>query len=81
MSDINGISGGPLISIERTNTGEMRYRLFGIQKTWFPDKEIIRAEPIHRLVKLLDQVLDEVDSALDEPKNSLDNLNPDNTES
>lgn len=62
LSDINGMSGGPLLSIERTESGEMRYRLVGIQRSWDQDEQIIRAEPIQRVVMHLDYILDELEA-------------------
>ena len=58
FSDIDGMSGGPILSIERTNAGEIKYRLFGIQRSWEQDEGIIRAEPIQRVIAHLDLILD-----------------------
>ncbi len=62
LSDILGMSGGPLLSVERTELGEIRYRLFGIQKSWDKDEQIIQVEPIQRIVKLLDNALDKFET-------------------
>jgi hypothetical protein len=44
LDDIVGLSGGPILSIERTPEGELKYRLAGIQSAWLKGKRIIRAE-------------------------------------
>jgi hypothetical protein len=54
-NDIVGVSGGPLLSIERTSDGHLLYRLFGIQRSWDRDERLIRAEPIHRFVDLISE--------------------------
>lgn len=48
--NIKGMSGGPLISIERTPNQEVRYRLFGIQRSWDEDTRSIRVEPIQDII-------------------------------
>lgn len=48
-----GMSGGPLFSIERDINRQIRYRLFGIQRSWRQDERIIRAEPIHRIIGIM----------------------------
>ena len=50
VDQLAGMSGSPLISIERTPEGMLRYRLFGILTEWLPGEGTIRAEPIHDLV-------------------------------
>lgn len=63
ISDIVGVSGGPLLSIERTVSGQIVYRLFGVQRSWSPNEQVIRAEPIQRIVSLINVVLDELESS------------------
>ena len=48
--NIKGMSGGPLISIERTPNREFRYRLFGIQRSWDENTRSIRVEPIENII-------------------------------
>lgn len=50
---IEGMSGGPVFSIERDPGGAIRYRLFGIQSRWWPESRVVRAEPIQRILTLL----------------------------
>jgi len=50
---IKGMSGGPVLSVERDPDGSVRYRLFGIQSSWWSRSRVIRAEPIHRIVALM----------------------------
>ena len=59
VNKIDGMSGGPILSIERHNN-QIRYRLYGIQSRWFKDKRIIRAAHI----KPISFVLDEFTKAL-----------------
>jgi hypothetical protein len=61
LADIDGLSGGMLLSIERRN-GQMVYRLFGIQSAWFPKQRIIIAEPIEALTVMLER-MDELEHA------------------
>ncbi|MCI0399682.1 MAG: hypothetical protein L0332_10950 [Chloroflexi bacterium] len=51
--DIRGMSGGPLLSVERDPSNEIRYRLFGIQRSWLRDSRLIRAEPIQHIAELI----------------------------
>lgn len=57
MENIEGMSGGPILSIERTPESRFAYRLVGIQAGWLPNLEIIRAEPIDCIVSVLDDWL------------------------
>jgi len=50
---IVGMSGGPLFSVERDPLERIRYRLFGIQRSWDRDERLIRAEPIHKIIGLI----------------------------
>ena len=53
---IVGMSGGPLFSIERDKNDQFRYYLFGLQRSWLPDSRVIRAEPIQRMVAVMDSL-------------------------
>lgn len=64
LSDIDGMSGGVLLSIERSD-GKLRRRLFGIQSAWLPESRITRVEPIEALADLL-EIMDASDKATDE---------------
>jgi hypothetical protein len=55
LADIVGTSGGPLLSIERTPGGGLKYRLWAIQSAWLPSLRVVRAEPIQLAVKLIDR--------------------------
>lgn len=48
--DITNMSGGPIISVERIKTSGISYRLFAIQRSWLPEKRIIRGEMLHRIM-------------------------------
>jgi len=47
--DIEGMSGGPIISIEKDPTSGIRYRLFAIQRSWLPQERKIRGELVCRI--------------------------------
>ena len=53
VDDIKGMSGGPVLSVERTTEGRVAYRLVGIVHSWFRPKGLIRAEPIHKIAEAL----------------------------
>jgi hypothetical protein len=53
LARIEGMSGGPLFSIERTPEGRMKFRLFGVQSSWLPEKRIIRAESLVDFANIL----------------------------
>lgn len=47
--NIEGMSGGPIISVERDPTSGIRYRLVGIQRGWLKQERIIRGELLCRI--------------------------------
>lgn len=49
---IKGMSGGPVLSIERDSNDQLRYRLFGIQSKWEKKNRIICAEPMEKLIPM-----------------------------
>lgn len=53
VGSIRGMSGGPLLSVERHNE-RIRYRLFGIQSCWLEDSRMIRAAHIEPISCVLD---------------------------
>jgi hypothetical protein len=53
IEDIVGMSGGPILSIERTPDAKFAYRLAGIQIKWKPESEIVCAEPIETIASVL----------------------------
>jgi hypothetical protein len=46
VEELAGMSGSPVISIERTSDAQLRYRLVGVLAEWLPGEKIIRAEPM-----------------------------------
>jgi hypothetical protein len=52
---IVGMSGGPVFSIERDPDGKLRYRLFGIQSKCLEKSRRVRAEPIHKIVAMINE--------------------------
>lgn len=53
VEEVKGMSGGPILSVERDPSGRIRYRLVGIIQSWFRSKAIIRAEPIDRIAQAI----------------------------
>jgi hypothetical protein len=53
VENIEGMSGGPILSIERTEDHKIAIRLVGIQSSWKPTLGIVRAEPIEAIVDVL----------------------------
>lgn len=43
VADIDGMSGGPVLSIERSMNGRLIYRLYGIQSAWQSGPRIVKA--------------------------------------
>lgn len=52
-----GMSGAPLLAVERDLQGRIRYQLIGVQSSWKKDERLIRVEPIWRLVEAIDVVV------------------------
>ena len=59
FEDAKGMSGGPILSVERDPGGTIRYRLEGIIQSFAPSQFIFRAEPIQRIAEVLDLWLEE----------------------
>ena len=59
VDDLKGMSGGPILSIERDLDGQIRYRLVGIIQSWANSQSIVRAEPVHRIAETIDKWLEE----------------------
>lgn len=53
VEEVKGMSGGPILSVERDPDGRIRYRLVGIIQSWFRSVSIIRAEPISRIAQAI----------------------------
>jgi len=58
LASIKGMSGGPIVSVERTSAGEGQYRLFAVQSAWLPESRLVRATPIQVLAGIIDEALD-----------------------
>mgnify|MGYP000656815050 CR=1 FL=1 len=62
VNDVKGMSGGPILSVERDSDGRILYRLVGVIQSWAAAQSIIRAEPIHRVSQAIDKWLEEQQS-------------------
>jgi len=54
VSSIAGMSGGPLLSFKRTESGDLKYWLCAVQSRWIPSKKLIAAclmKPFASLVR------------------------------
>ena len=56
LSDINNMSGGLILSIERNESAIPVYRLYGIQSAWLPESKIIRATGVEVFAKIIDEL-------------------------
>jgi len=57
LESIVGMSGGPLLGIQRDNEGHIRYYLYGVQSGWLRGQRIIRAESVKQILELNDTEL------------------------
>jgi len=57
VDDIRGMSGGPILSVERDPSGRIVYRLVGVIQSWSPSLSTIRAEPVDRVAKVIEEWL------------------------
>lgn len=57
LNNIEGMSGGPILGIERTPDERVIYKLFGIQSSWLPQSKILRATPIENVITLIDEAI------------------------
>lgn len=62
LDDVKGMSGGPILSVERDSGGQIRYRLVGIIQSYAPSQSYFRAEPIQKIAIAIDTWLDEMES-------------------
>jgi hypothetical protein len=62
LDNLRGMSGGPILSVERTENGYIGYRLVGVIQSWARAQSIIRAEPIDLVSRTVDKWLDERDN-------------------
>jgi len=59
LEDTKGMSGGPILSVERDPDGRIRYRLVGIIQSFARGQSIFRAEPIKQVAEVIDSWLEE----------------------
>jgi len=59
IEDGKGMSGGPIISIERNSEGRVVYRLVGVIQSFAYAQSIFRAEPIDLIAKVIDGLFDQ----------------------
>lgn len=58
LQDAKGMSGGPLLSVERDPDGMIRYRLVGVIQSFAPGQSIFRAEPVQKVAEAIDSWLE-----------------------
>ena len=63
-TDIKGMSGGPLVSVDRDREHGLVCRLLGVQSAWMPDSRVIRVEPMERVFEAIERRLRETDGTL-----------------
>jgi len=59
LEDAKGMSGGPILSVERDPDGRIWYRLVGVIQSFARGQSIFRAEPIQRVAEAIDLWLEE----------------------
>jgi len=66
VENIDGMSGGPVLSVERSTEGRLKYRLFGIQSAWQAGPRIVKATRVAVLDALVDHIANTVEAAASE---------------
>ena len=54
VQDIGGMSGGPILAVERTEIGQIAYRIAGLVSTWRSSDQQIQIVPIHLIVSAIE---------------------------
>jgi hypothetical protein len=60
LSDIDGMSGGPILGLRKNEAGELKYWLHAIQSAWHRPSRAIAACPMRPLGRFLSEVIDGV---------------------
>lgn len=55
VQTIAGMSGGPVLAVERTENGQLAYRLAGLVSTWRGSDQQIQIVPIHLIVSAIER--------------------------
>lgn len=64
LTDIKGMSGGPIFAVKRTDTNRSRYWLVAVQSGWAPKSRVLAACPIQPLVDAIGTCIDAHDDEL-----------------
>lgn len=64
LTDIDGMSGGPIFAVKRTDTDRFRYWLVAVQSGWAPKSRVLAACPIQPLVDAIGTCIDAHDAEL-----------------
>jgi hypothetical protein len=57
VKDIDGVSGGPVFALKKFG-GEWKYRVIGVQSSWYPSTRIIAACPFSLLGAALEDIVE-----------------------
>ena len=57
LPDIDGMSGGPILAIQKDNQGQARYWVVALQSSWLPETHYIKAFPTYVLGKMLEEFI------------------------
>ncbi len=57
ITDIEGMSGGPILGFYKNDRNELKYWLIALQSTWLKQSKLIKACPTHILGKFLEETL------------------------
>lgn len=71
LTDIKGMSGGPIFSFQRNDAGEVKYWLHAVQSNWLPSDKYIAGCLTAPLIAQLKDIIDKLESET-EPNNSME---------
>lgn len=66
VTDIDGMSGGPVFSLKKTE-GKWRYKVIGVQSSWYPKARVIAACPIASLGTELERLVEKAKKMIKPP--------------
>lgn len=65
LTDIDGMSGGPIFAVKNTGDDRFRYWVVAVQSGWAPKSRVLAACPIRPLMDAIERVIDALDDELD----------------
>ena len=65
LTDIDGMSGGPIFAVKKTDKERFRYWVVAVQSGWAPKSRVLAACPIQPLVDAIGRCIDAHDAEID----------------